>query len=88
MNIFCQIGLHNWEYFIEAEGYGKFVPVCTQANPKARLCHSCCRKEYLQDRTNMSFSGGIDSPYRKKYVKRDPSVSDIRKFKINKILNN
>jgi len=85
MNNFCYLGLHKWTYFIEKEGYGKFVPVRTSKNPEARLCGRCCRKEYLQK--FMSFSGGIDSKFYKKYVRRDPSDSDIREFKINRIIN-
>jgi len=71
MNNFCYLGLHKWTYFIEKEGYGKFVPVRTSKNPEARLCGRCCRKEYLQQ---------------SKYIRRDPSDSDIREFKINKII--
>ncbi len=63
-------------YFQEKEGYGKYVPCGTPNDPFARLCSRCCRKEYIV-RRNLET----------KYLRRDPSESDIREFKLNKLLN-
>lgn len=76
MNIFCLLGLHKWSYSIENYGYGKYVPVGTGKNPSVRICSRCCRKEYIQIINK-----------KKRYLRRSPSTSDIREFKLNKIFN-
>ncbi len=76
MNIFCLLGLHKWIHSIEKDGYGKYVPVGTNENPSIRVCDKCCRKEYIVVRNK-----------KKRYLRRDPSTSDIREFKLNQIIN-
>lgn len=75
MSILCKIGLHNWKYSQELNGDSPYVPVETSENPLFRICKKCHRKEYI--------TIGI----RKRFLKRNPTKSDIRMLKVDEILN-
>ena len=75
MSILCKIGLHNWKYSQELNGDAPYVPVGTPDNPYFRICKNCYRKEY------------IVVGKRKRFLKRNPTKSDIRMLKLDKLIN-